>query len=282
MAKSVAIIGLGIMGHSIADNFLKNGHTVTVWNRTPHKAADLIEQDAKLAASVSEAVQGADIICEVTANDESSRSIWLGDGGIIENAKPEQFLISCATISADWTDELAAQCAEKGLTFFDMPMTGGRVAAESGQLTLLAGGPRGKLDQIAEDLQAIAKEVKYFGKVGSGMRYKLVLNGLQAVHIAGLGEALRIAKEAGLDLQLVGDALAERPGGVITNITWNSYQNEPEQTTFSVEWIDKDLGYAMQLAKTTPHPLIDSVKQQYDRAIEQGYAQADWTKINKL
>lgn len=282
MSKTVAILGLGIMGHGIADNFLKGGHSVTVWNRSPEKAADLVKNGAKLAGSVSEAVQGAEIVFEVTANDESSKSVWLGEGGILECATSQQYLISCATLSADWTDELAKICSDRGLTFFDMPMTGGRVAAESGQLTLLAGGPKEKLDEIAEDLQSIIKEVKYFGKVGSGMRYKLILNGLQAIHIAGLGEALRIAKEAGLDLKLVGDALAERPGGVITGITWNSYQNEPEQTTFSVEWIDKDLGYAAQLAKSTPHPLINIVKQQYDSAIEQGYAQADWTKINRL
>ncbi|MET0779441.1 MAG: NAD(P)-dependent oxidoreductase [Candidatus Saccharimonadales bacterium] len=282
MGKAVAVLGLGIMGHGIADNFLKGGYSVVVWNRTPEKAKDLVQKGAKLAGSVSEAVQDADIIFEVTANDESSKSVWLGEGGIIENAKPEQYLVSCATISAAWADELAAQCTEKGLTFFDIPMTGGRVAAESGQLTLLAGGSKEKLDEITADLQAIAKEVKYFGKVGSGMRYKLILNGLQAIHIAGLGEALRIAKEAGLDLKLVGDALAERPGGVITNITWNSYQKEPEQTTFSVEWTDKDLGYAAQLAGTTAHPLITEVKKQYDSAIEQGYAQADWTKINRL
>jgi len=282
MNKTVAVLGLGIMGHGIADNFLKAGYTVVVWNRSPEKAASLVEKGAKLAASVSNAVTGADIVFEVTANDESSRSVWLDTGGIVETAMPQQCLITCATLSADWTDELARHCADKGLIFFDMPMTGGRVAAESGQLTLLAGGAKDKLDEITEDLQAVAREVKYFGKVGSGMRYKLILNGLQAIHIAGLGEALRIAKQAGLDVELVGKALAERPGGVITNIAWESYQKEPEQTTFSVEWIDKDLGYAARLAEHKPHPLIETVKQQYDRAMEQGHAQDDWTKINKL
>lgn len=282
MKKTIAVLGLGIMGHGIADNFLKNGHSVTVWNRSPDKAADLVQKGAKLANSIGAAVKAADIVIEVTANDESSRSVWTGEEGILANATPQQHLITCATLSASWTDELAQHCAEKGLTFFDMPMTGGRVAAESGQLTLLAGGSEEKLNEIAEDLQAITREIKHFGKAGNGMRYKLILNGVQAIHIAGLGEALRIANEAGLDLKLVGDALAERPGGVITNITWNSYQNEPEQTTFSVKWIDKDLGYASQLANNAAHPLIDAVKEQYDRAIDQGYAGADWTKITKL
>lgn len=280
--KTAAVIGLGIMGHGIADNFIKSGYEVTVWNRSPEKADDLVAKGARLAVSVQEAVQNADLVFEVTANDESSRAIWLGDDGIIANAKPEQYLITCATLSVGWMDELAVKCSEAGLTFFDMPMTGGRVGAESGELTLLAGGSKDALQAIAGELRAISKEVKYFGKAGSGMRYKLILNMLQAIHIAGLGEALRMAEAAGLEKQLVGDALAERPGGAMTTMAWRDYQNEPQPINFSVEWINKDLGYAVDMAKSIDHALLDETKKLYEAAINEGYDQADWTKINKL
>ena len=280
--KSIAVIGLGIMGHGIADNFLKSGYNVVVWNRTSDKAGDLVAKGAVLATTVTEAVQNADVIFEVTANDESSREIWLGKDGIVANASPLQYVITCATLSTDWTDELATACEAAHLTFFDMPMTGGRVAAESGQLTLLIGGSENRLQEITDDLQAVAKDVKYFGKAGSGMRYKLILNTLQAIHIAGLGEALRMASEAGLDQELVGNALVERPGGIVTNIGWESYKQDPNPITFSVEWIAKDLGYAAEMAKTIDHPLLDEARRLYEKAIEAGYDQADWTKINKL
>ena len=280
--KTIAVIGLGIMGHGIADNFLKNGYKVVVWNRTQEKSADLAEKGAIVATSVVEAVQQANCVFEVTANDKSSREVWLGADGILSVAKPEQYLITCATLSADWTDELAKVCDEKQLAFFDMPMTGGRIGAESGQLTLLVGGSKEKLDDLTDDLKAIAKDVKYFGKAGSGMRFKLILNALQAIHIAGLGEMLKMAKKAGLDEKLVGDALAERPGGVITNLAWDGFQNEPEPINFSVEWIAKDLGYAADMTKGIQHPLLDEAQKLYQQAIEQGFDQADWTKINKL
>lgn len=270
------------MGHGIADNFLKQGYTVTVWNRTPEKADDLVAAGAVLAATVREAVEGAEVVFEVTANDESSREAWLGETGILQAAQPEQYLITCATLSVTWTDELAGICAKRGLQFFDMPMTGSRMGAESGQLTLLAGGDRDTISIIEPDLQAIAKEVQYFGPAGSGMRFKLILNALQAVHMAGLGEALRMAKAAGLDEKLVGDSLAERPGGLATNLAWKCYQTEPEQVNFSVEWIAKDLGYAADMAKTVPHPLVDTAQKLYETASEQGFSQTDWTKINKL
>lgn len=280
--KNVAVIGLGIMGHGIANNFLKNGYKVVVWNRTPDKADDLATKGATIASSVVEAVQQADYVFEVTANDISSREVWLGANGILSVAKPEQYLITCATLSTDWTDELASNCEQKQHIFFDMPMTGGRIGAESGQLTLLVGGSKERLANIADDLKAIAKDVKYFGKAGAGMRFKLILNALQAIHIAGLGEMLKMAKVAGLDQQLVGDALAERPGGVITNLAWDGYKNEPEPINFSVEWIAKDLDYAADMAKNVKHPLLDEAQKLYQQAIEQGFNQADWTKINKL
>lgn len=280
--KRIAVIGLGIMGHGIADNFLKAGYEVTVWNRTTSKADDLVARGAKLAGSVEEAVRSAEIVFEVTANDQSSRAIWTEERGILQTAKSEQFLITCATLSTAWIDELADICLERGFTFFDMPMTGGRIGAESGQLVLLVGGEFEKLDQITQDLGAIAKDVKYFGKAGSGMRFKLILNGLQAIHMAGFGEAMRMADEAGLDKKRVGDALAERPGGVTTTISWESYQHEPDPITFSVEWIAKDLNYAAEMAQQTKHPLLDDVRELYDQANEQGYGQADWTKINRL
>lgn len=169
MNKKIVVIGLGIMGHGIADNFLKNSYEVTVWNRSSEKADDLVKQGAHLASSIKEAVQNADIVFEVTANDQSSQEIWKD---ILQVAKSEQYLITCATLSVQWTDELAKKCGDASLTFFDMPMTGGRVAAESGQLTLLVGGNKGKLNEIKDELNAIAKDVKLFGDVGAGMRYK--------------------------------------------------------------------------------------------------------------
>lgn len=277
----VAVLGLGIMGRGIVSNFLRQGYDVTVWNRTPEKAAELVEKGAHAAASVADAVKNADMIFEVTANDESSRSVWLGPEGIVENSKPDAVLITCATLSVAWVDELAAACEKAGRTFFDMPMTGGRQGAENGQLILLAGGDEGKLASISTELEAITAEVKHFGPAGSGMRFKLVLNALQAVHIAGFGEAMRLAHAMGLDEKKTGDALAERPGGVSTNIAWRDYQTEPSPINFSVEWIAKDLGYALANVDDGKNPVMRDTLKAYTEAIERGQSDEDWTAINR-
>lgn len=280
--KTIAVVGLGIMGHGIADNFLKNGYQVVVWNRSKDKADDLVSKGAVLADSVAAAVKTADIVIEVTANDESSKQIWLGDEGILSAATPEQTLITCATLSIDWTEELAKKCADTGLSFFDMPMTGSRIGAEAGELTLLVGGDESELEAIQEDLEAIASELKYFGNAGAGMKFKLLLNSLQAIHATGFGEMLKIAREVGLDEKLVGDALSEKPGGVTTKFAWRDYRTEPIPINFSTEWVNKDLGYALDMSKNVNHPLLDDAKKLYQKAVDDGHGQDDWTRINKL
>ncbi len=280
--KKIAVIGLGIMGHGIADNFVSKGYEIWVWNRTKAKADDLLAKGAKWAENPREAATKADVVIEVTANDESSRAVWLNDDGILAGAHEDAALITCATISVSWVDELAAECQKRSLNFCDMPMTGGRMGAESGELTLLAGGDKPQINALADTLSAIAKQVKYFGPAGSGIRYKLVLNMLQAIHIAGFGEALKLARAAGLDEKLVGEALVERPGGIITNLTWQGYQNQPNPINFSVEWIDKDLGYAKTMLGDASLPLLDQVLAQYHDAVSQGFAGSDWTKITRL
>ncbi len=279
--KSIAVIGTGIMGHGIATNFLAKGYNVFVWNRSAVKVGDLVAKGAVNCASPSEATLNADIIFEVTANDESSREVWCGKKGILAVAKSSQFLITCATLSLSWTEELVTLCSQRKIVFFDMPMTGSRFGAESGQLTLLVGGNEKKLEIIRTDLKAIAADVLYFGKTGNGMKYKLILNTLQAIHLAGFGETMRMAEELNLDVTKVGNALAEKPGGVVTKMAWRDYQVEPVKVNFSVELITKDLKY-MQQANERASPLLDAALKVYQGAVKKGYGKNDWTKINKV
>src|SRR3990172_1018295 len=102
--RKVAIIGTGIMGNGMAINFLKNGYETFIWNRSPEKIQNLIEKGAKAAATPKEATEMADMIFEVTANDESSRSVWLEENGILAGSTPEKFLFADATLSVAWTD----------------------------------------------------------------------------------------------------------------------------------------------------------------------------------
>lgn len=280
--KKIGVVGTGIMGAGIATNYLKNGYQVFIWNRNQERCSALVEEGAILLPTPKDVAEQSDIVFEVTANDESSRAVWLGNEGILTGANASKLLISSATISVAWVDELAEQCESKGYPFFDMPMTGGRIGAETGKLVFLIGGDNQKLAELQDDLKPINEKQIYFGKAGSGIRHKLLLNMLQAIHIVGLGEVLKVASKAGMDIKKVGDALAERPGGTTTTLAWRDYQQTPDPINFSVEWIAKDLAYAKSFAENLSLPLLDDVIAQYQKAIEKGLTQGDWTEVNKV
>jgi 3-hydroxyisobutyrate dehydrogenase len=280
--KTIAVIGTGIMGSGIAANFLKNGYPVFVYNRSAEKLQPLIQQGAKSASSPRQAAESSDIVFEVTASDESSRSVWLGEEGILAGASKNSVLVASGTFSAAWVDELAKISEAKGFVFFDIPLTGGRTGAESGELVLLAGGDKSKLEELMPDLKAISKEVIYFGKSGSGARYKLLLNQLQAIHLAAFSEVMKIAEKAGLNREAVGRALASLPGGTATNLAFRYYKNVPKDPNFAVKWIKKDLDYAQQLGEGTDTLFLEAALNKFQEAESKGLSDSDWTSVSEL
>ncbi len=280
--KKIGVIGTGIMGAGIATNYLKAGYEVFVWNRNPKKLKPLIDAGAVSLTTPKEVAEKSDFVFEVTATDESSRSVWLGKDGILEGTSTESVLISCGTLSVEWVEELADVIKQKAMTYFDMPLTGSRAGAEGGSLVMLVGGDEKKLNDIRKDLEPISQEVIYFGATGAGTRYKLLLNTLQAIHVLALGEVLKIAKEKGMDVEKVGSALAERPGGTATKLAWRDYQNAPDVVNFSIQWIAKDLAYAKKFASGEKTPLLDDALAKLQEAIGKGLGEEDWTRANKF
>ena len=280
--KKIGIVGLGIMGQGIATNFLKNGYEVFAWNRTKEVSNSLVESGGVACSNPKEVAEKVELLFEVTANDSSSQAVWQGEHGILAGASKQTICVASSTLSIDWVDQLAGECAKKGITFCDMPMTGGRVGAETGNLTLLCGGDKKVVDGLEPSLKAIAAKVLYFGPVGSGMRYKLILNFLQALHIIGFGQAMNIAKSHNMDLEMVAQSLADRPGGVITGIAQKAYFQEPDPTTFSIDWITKDLQYAKVMAKNLDIPLLENILSIYQDAQGKGYGKKDWASVNTL
>lgn len=282
MKPKIGIVGLGIMGSGMANNFLKKGYSIFVWNRTRSASTQFVSKRTTLCASPKEVAQQSDIVFEITANDQSSQRVWMGTKGILAGAKSKTILIASATLSVEWIDALVDVCKKRKLIFLDIALTGGRIGAETGTLSLLCGGKEKVLKKIQPILRAIATKIFHFGLEGHGMRYKLILNFLQAVHVIGFGQAMKIAKSYNMNLHTVSEALADRPGGVVTSIARKMYFEDPSATTFSIEWMAKDLGYAKKMAKNLNVNLLDTVLLEYKKAIKNGFAQKDWARINIL
>jgi 3-hydroxyisobutyrate dehydrogenase-like beta-hydroxyacid dehydrogenase len=279
---NVAVVGTGVIGAGMAVNLLRHGHRVAVWNRTPEHAADAVAAGARLAPTPADAAIDASVVFEATADDASSRSVWLGDDGIVAGSADGSTLISSATLSPDWVAELAEVCTTAGRAFLDIPVTGGRAGAESGALVLLAGGDRERLDAIADVLGAVSSTVRHFGPVGTGTRFKLVLNALQAIHIVGFGEAMALARAVGLDQDAVGDALVERLGGPVTTMAWAADRELPQRANFALAWAHKDLRYAEAMAADVESPMLDAALARLAEADAAGFGDRDWTVVNSV
>jgi 3-hydroxyisobutyrate dehydrogenase len=206
---SVAFIGLGNMGSGMAQRLLKAGHDLRVYNRTRSKATDLEHAGARRCLTPREACGGAEAVIAMTADDTSSRAVWLGPHGVLAaQLVPRAFAIECSTLSHEWVMELAGKARVRNLRYLDAPVTGLPHNAAAGTLTLLVGADAQDLESARPLFSAFSDRILRFGKVGAGTAYKLIINMIGAVQIASLAEGLALAERASLDLKTVAEAIA--------------------------------------------------------------------------
>jgi 3-hydroxyisobutyrate dehydrogenase len=250
---TVAFIGLGNMGVGMAGRVLAAGHGLQVYNRTASRAESLIRQGARRYATPREACAGADAVISMVADDHASRELWTAPDGILAaDLHQGAFAIECSTLSHDWVTELAARAGDCGLRYIDAPVTGLPDTAAAGKLTLLVGADADDLRSARGVLDAIAERIIYFGKVGTGTAYKLIINMLGAVQIASAAEAMAIAERAGLDLGLVAEAIALGQAAspqVVRNCRRMVDGNPGQNVVFTPALRLKDVNYALLLAR---------------------------------
>src|SRR6266446_4318373 len=251
MAK-VGFIGLGRMGHGMAGRYLDAGFNVAVWNRSKSKAEDLIARGARWASSPAEAAEGADAVVTMVADDEASRAVWLGKDGASAKMNPGAFAIECSTVSHQHALDMARDLRGRGLVYIDCPVTGLPEAAANGKLTLLVGAEAADLDSAKPYLAPIGNVVRHFGAVGTGTVYKLINNLMGAVQIASLAEGIAMAEQAGLDMNLVVEALAT--GAVaspqVIRHSRRMVARDFSGASFTSALRYKDAAYAVKLAET--------------------------------
>jgi 3-hydroxyisobutyrate dehydrogenase-like beta-hydroxyacid dehydrogenase len=267
----VGFIGLGRMGHGMAGRYLDAGLTVAVFNRSKAKADDLIARGARWASSPAEAADGADAVVTMVADDEASRSVWLGKDGAVTTMKPGALAIECSTVSHQHALDMARELRGRGLVYIDCPVTGLPEAAASGKLTLLVGADADDLDRAKPYLAPIGNNVRHFGAVGTGTVYKLINNLMGAVQIASLAEGIAMAEQAGLDMNLVAEAMAT--GAVaspqVIRHSRRMVARDFSGASFTSALRHKDAAYAVKLAETllADAPLLG-------RAAVEAYARA--------
>lgn len=285
--KKIGMIGAGIMAAGMTQNFLKAGYEVHVWNRSEAHLAPLLAAGAKRAVSPKAATEAADIIIECVSDDDASRHVWTSEDGILAGATSDKVLIASSSLSLGWTDELVAICKQRGLTFMDMPLTGSRAGAENGTLRLLIGADNEVLESIRPDLEAISEKIYHFGAPGAGMRFKLMLNSLIGIHMNAVSQARELAKRASIDPDVFSEALIDGNMGPLspsTKLVLDSANWEPDHVNFAVQWLEKDLRYAREMAEMYgfDFDLLNDTQVDYAKAKDAGLAEHDVTSIAEV
>ena len=253
--KTLAFVGLGVMGYPMAGHLAKAGYKVKVFNRTASVAQKWIDElgpssDCSMHESPELAAREADVVLMCVGNDDDVRSVVYGDTGVLGGMKGGSVLVDHTTASQQLALELAGQCVAKDIGFLDAPVSGGQAGAESGALTIMVGGSQRDYQKISPILNAYAKKTALMGEAGCGQLTKMVNQICIAGILEGLAEGLHFGQQAGLDVEKVVE--------VISKGAAQSWQMDNRSKTmaadeyefgFAVDWMRKDLSIAISTAR---------------------------------
>ena len=253
-ARRVAFIGLGVMGHPMAGHLARAGHSVTVYNRNPAKAAAWVAEHAawqgRSAATPREAAGGAEFVFVCVGNDDDLRSVVLGADGAFAGMAPGAVLVDHTTASAEVARALHRTGAAQGLAFVDAPVSGGQAGAVNGLLTVMCGGDSAPFAAMQPVALAFARAVTRVGEAGAGQLAKMVNQVCIAGLVQALAEGIAFGQKAGLDMQQVLDVIGKGAA--------QSWQMDNRGKTmvddkfdfgFAVDWMRKDLGLVLDEAR---------------------------------
>lgn len=250
--SKVAWIGLGVMGFPMAGHIrVKGGHDLTVYNRTPAKAAEWVAKFGGTAAPTpAEAARDADFVFACVGNDDDLRAVTTGPGGAFETLKPGAVFIDCTTASAEIARELYSAAAEKGAASLDAPVSGGQAGAENGALTVMVGGDAEAFAKAEPLITHYARAVRLMGPASSGQLTKMVNQICIAGLVQALAEGIHFAETTGLDVGAVIDTISKgaAQSWQMEN-RWKTMHEGKFDYGFAVDWMRKDLAICLNEAR---------------------------------
>jgi 2-hydroxy-3-oxopropionate reductase len=247
---NIAFIGLGIMGSPMAVHLAKAGHQVAGYNRTPEKAAPLVDAGGRAAESIADAVRDAEVICVMVPDSPDVADVLAGEGGVFDNAKPGTLVIDFSSIRPDVTTQLAEQATAKGLRLVDAPVSGGEAGAVNAALSIMVGGAADDFTAAKPYLDVVGKTVVHVGPSGAGQTVKAANQLIVAANIEALAEALVFLEAYGVDttaaLEVLGGGLA---GSKVLDQKKQNMLGRSFEPGFRIALHHKDLGIVTAAAR---------------------------------
>ncbi|MBN1147836.1 MAG: NAD-binding protein [Anaerolineales bacterium] len=275
---TVGYIGLGLMGKSMARNILKAGFPLVVHNRSRAAVAELVAEGAQEAFSPAEVAGRVEVVFTNLPDSPDVEQVALGEGGVIEAARPGLILVDNSTIKPASARLVAEKLGEKGAACLDAPVSGGDIGARDGTLTIMVGGPAAALERAMPVLQAIGRSITHVGESGAGQIAKAANQIMVAAQMVAMGELLIFARKAGADPHKVVEAIR---GGAAQ--CWALDVKPPRlfagnrRPGFKAYMQAKDLGIVLDTARQygAPLPAAAVHTQLFNAMLEMGMRELD-------
>jgi 3-hydroxyisobutyrate dehydrogenase-like beta-hydroxyacid dehydrogenase len=252
-SRKIGLIGLGLMGRPMGMNLLKAGHTLTVWNRTPERAAELVAAGAKLTKTPRAVAEASDVLLTMVSDPQALESVlWGHEGkndGALGGLKAGSVYVDSSTVSPALVKKIAEACRERGVKFLDAPVTGGDWGAREGNLVFMIGGEGETLKELEPILGVMGKKWFHLGPNGAGQTIKLAMNAILALQVGAMAEALALVQRAGLNgEQLVEVMQASMARSGVLDVKSPLMLKGDYKPSFPLRLMHKDLGLALDLA----------------------------------
>ncbi|MCB9497359.1 MAG: NAD(P)-dependent oxidoreductase [Fibrobacteria bacterium] len=274
-----AFLGMGIMGSRMAANLAKGGHRVRVWSRSSAKAEELAASGCVVAASVAEAVRGAEVVFTMVSDPPAVEAL---SHELLASMDPGCIWVDSSTIGPEASKDMASRARSRGMRFLDAPVSGSLGLAASAKLIFQVGGDAADIEAVRPAFQCMGSHVVHAGSVGSGSALKLVTNLLMAQELSAWAESLRLAEALGLDPDMVQDAiLPSAVAPAFLGFKRRKIQEADWSPEFPLKHAVKDLRLALGLAEANGLTLSQGrvAASLYERALDAGKGDLDLSVV---
>jgi 2-hydroxy-3-oxopropionate reductase len=282
MKEKLGFVGTGIMGKPMVKNLLKAGFPVLCYDIVPEPLKELAAAGASLAASNKEVAERSEIVITMLPNSPHVEQAVLGPNGVLEGARPGLILLDMSTISPIVSQKVAAEMAKREVQMVDAPVSGGEKGAVEGTLSIMVGGERAIFDRVLPIFQAMGKTITFIGPIGSGGFVKLANQIIVAINLTAIAEALVLGTKAGIDLELMINALSGGlAGSKCLEQKRNNYLQHAFQPGFKIDLHFKDLGLIMEAGRSlgVPLPTTALVQELFSALRVKGRGQMDHSGV---
>ncbi len=293
MSEVIAFIGVGNMGNPMAENLLKAGNKIKVFDVSKEMLDKAKEKKLETATSLDDLFsEDVTIVITMLPEGKHSKKVYLGENGILNKVSKNCLLIDCSTIDIDSSKEIGNAAKNKGIMMIDAPVSGGVMGAQKATLNIMVGGSKEAFDKALPILEVMGKNIYHAGEIGSGNGAKICNNMSLGITMIAASESLMLAKRLNIDIKKVHEIMKNASGNSwpisvyppLPGLIEGTPSNNKYKPGFSAGMMNKDLKLANECAKNAnaKTPLGKMALDIYSKFCEEGNGAKDFSAISKV